>query len=199
MKITNHRLQHDDGKPYRFVPSPNIGTLIKPDLLIIHFTEGASAEAAVTWLTSRASYASAHLIIGRDGSIVQLVPFNRMAWHTGPSAWKGRKGLASATIGIELDNAGPMKRDGGVWKSSFKRVYPDDQVIEAVHKFGVQKLGWHTFPDAQLEAARQVASLLKAEYHLTEVLGHDDISPKRKWDPGPAFPMDDFRLQVFGG
>ena len=198
MKISMHRLLHDDGKPYRFIPSPNIGTTIKPEFLIIHYTEGASAEAAITWLTNRTSYVSAHLVVGRDGSITQLAPFNRMAWHAGPSSWKGRKGLASATIGIELDNAGPMKRDKGVWKASFGRTYPDSEVIEAVHKFGTQKLGWHTFPEVQIQAVIEVSALLVAEYHLTDVLGHDDIAPKRKWDPGPAFAMDDFRSRVIG-
>jgi len=83
MKIKNHKLVGVDYKR-----SPNQSGTIKPTYLVIHYTAGRSAEAAVRTLTSRKRKASAHLVIGRDGSVTQLVPFNRKAWHAGKSEWK---------------------------------------------------------------------------------------------------------------
>ena len=199
MKIANHKLVHDDGTPYPFKASPNLGgPILSHDYLIIHYTEGQTVKGAVEWLTSHESKVSAHLVIGRDGSMFQLVPFDRTAVHTGRSQWQGRKGLARYSIGIELDNAGKMSRKGVKWVSGFGKAYPESDILEGVHKFGARKYGWHMYPQAQLEAAAEVAAVLVREYGIGEILGHDDIAPKRKWDPGPAFPTDQFRATVAG-
>ena len=199
MKINVHRLFHDDGSPCPFVPSPHIGALIKShDLLVIHYTEGQSSAAAVSWLTNRKSKASAHLVIGRAGDITQLVPFDVVAWHTGPSSWKGKTRLSEHSIGIELDNAGMLKPSAGKWLAGFKRAYPETELIKGAHKSGARIVGWHKYPDVQIEAAIKVSAILVRTYGIKEIVGHDDISPGRKWDPGPAFPMEQFRLRVFG-
>jgi N-acetylmuramoyl-L-alanine amidase len=197
MKIVNDRLCNDDGVPCLYKASPNIGGLFKPDTLIIHFTEGQSLDGAVSWLTNPTSQVSAHVVIGRDGQIAQIVPFNIIAWHAGVSTWQGRKQLNRYSIGIELDNAGMLQKTRLGWKAAFKRIYPDDEVMVATHKFGTKPYGWHTYTPEQLQACQDLAVLLVKTYGINLILGHDDIAPKRKWDPGPAFPMDSFRNDVF--
>ena len=197
MRIIAHRLCQDSGTPYPYVPSPNIGSLIKRhDLIVIHYTEGQSSAAAVAWLAKRKSKASAHLVIGRGGDITQLVSFDVVAWHAGLSSWKGNTRLSEYSIGIELDNPGMLKPAGGRWIASFKRAYPETEFIKATHKSGARVYGWHEYTQAQLDSAIEISAHLVRTYGIAEIVGHDDISPKRKWDPGPAFPMNDFRARV---
>ena len=178
--------------------SPNIGGQLDPRYLVIRYTAGQSASAAVSWLVSKESKASAHAVIGRDGSITQLVPFNRIAFHTGISSWDGINGLSPHSIGFELDNAGRFKRVGNSWVSWFGRIYPDEEVLVAVHKHGTDTYGWHTYTEEQIQSALELGSALFARYNLIDVVGHDDIAPRRKWDPGPAFPMHSFRSKLVG-
>jgi N-acetylmuramoyl-L-alanine amidase len=198
MKIVDHRLCKDDGTPYPFVPSPNFDEGLQPEYLVMHYTAGTSAEGAVSWLTNPASQASAHLVIGRDAKITQLVPFDKIAWHAGRSFWEGRTGLNRYSIGIELDNAGRLARHGDRWRAWLGAEYEDGQVIEAVHKSDTEPGGWHIYTPQQIQVAFQVASILVAEYDLLDVIGHEDIAPLRKTDPGPAFPMQSFRAALLG-
>ena len=198
MKIANHRLLNSDGTEVRFAHSPNMGGPVQHDVLIMHFTAGRNFENAVTWLTNPAAQASAHVVIGRDGSIAQLVPFDRIAWHAGRSAWDGKRGLNRYGLGIELDNAGKLEKQGCQWRSWFGHAYPESEVYEAVHPHETEKAGWHLYTEVQLDAAMTVASALVRHYGIREILGHEDIAPRRKNDPGPAFPMDSFRAHVLG-
>jgi len=198
MKILRHRLHQEDGTPVRFVASPNRGGQLQHKYLIMHYTAGLDAEGAIRSLTNPQVKASAHLVIGRDGEVVQLVPFDRVAWHAGRSRWHGLKGLNRHSIGIELDNAGRLEQQGGQWRAWFGKVYPADSVHEAVHKNETRSAGWHTYSEAQLFAALAVSQLLVRHYGLADILGHDDIAPGRKSDPGPAFPMESFRAGVLG-
>lgn len=202
MKIQNHRLIADDGTPVRYVETPNKSGLMTPEYLVMHYTAGSSAEGSVSWMCNPAAKAAAHLVIGRDGSLTQLAPFNRVTWHAGKSEWEGRSGLNGFSIGIELDNAGKLERVGNRWISAVsKRAYPDDDVLVANHKHdrpGTPPIGWHEYSEAQLEVAAQVGLLLMEKYALKDVLGHEDIAPGRKADPGPAFPMASFRARLMG-
>lgn len=198
MKILNHRLHQDDGTPFPYVRSPNVGGQVEHDLLVMHYTAGRSAESSVAWLANRESRASAHLVIGRDGGITQLVPFNRVAHHAGISSWLGRTGVNAFSLGIELDNAGALTRHGDRWRAWFGQDYDRSEAIEAVHKHQTQPKGWHLFTAAQLDAAVEVAALLVGRYGLRDVVGHEDVSPMRKEDPGPAFPFSSFRSKVLG-
>ena len=198
MKIIRHRLHEDGGAPVPFKRSPNQGGAYQAKYLIIHYTAGASAESSIRALSNPERKVSAHLVIGRDGAITQLVPFNRIAFHAGKSKWHGLSGLNRHSIGIELDNAGAMERQNGVWKSWFKRAYDDDVVIEAVHRHESESRGWHVFTEDQITATVEASQAIMRHYGLLDVLGHDDISPGRKTDPGPAFPMDSFRAAVIG-
>ena len=198
MKIENHRLMHDDGTSCQFVPSPNMGDSLKHKYLIMHFTAGQSQHESVEWLSSRQAKASAHLVIGRDGGVTQLVPFDRIAWHAGASSWEGIEGLNKYSIGIELDNAGRLTRKGEHWRAWFGADYDNSQVIEAVHKFESQTCGWHAYTAEQISSALKVGGLLMEHYGLLNVVGHEDIAPHRKCDPGPAFPMASFRARLLG-
>jgi N-acetylmuramoyl-L-alanine amidase len=202
MKIQNHRLIADEGQSVRYVETPNKGGVMVPEYLVMHYTAGSSAEGAVAWLCNPAARAAAHLVIGRDGGITQLAAFNRIAWHAGQSQWAGRSGLNGFSIGIELDNAGKLEQVGKRWISSVsKREYSPDEVLVANHKNdrpGTPPCGWHEYSEVQLDAASEVGVLLMQKYALLDVLGHEDIAPGRKADPGPAFPMASFRSRLLG-
>lgn len=202
MKVVNHRLVQDNNTPVDFRPSPNFtNQVIKPEYLVIHYTAGRSAAAAISVLsTDRGpNSVSAHIVIGRDGAITQLVDFNKIAWHAGISNWEGRDGLNKYSIGIEIDNAGKLDKVGEEWQSWFKMVVPAEFVMEAAHKNFPGKIwGWHTFTEEQITSALEVGHALFAQYNLLDVVGHDDIAPSRKIDPGPAFPMDSYRSRLTG-
>ena len=198
MKIINHLLHQDDDTPLPFRRSPNVGGPLKPEYLVVHYTAGGNAGGAVGWLTNPQSKASAHLVIGRDGSVTQLVPFDTVAWHAGVSSWEGRTGLNAYSIGIELDNAGRLvrKRDG--WLSSFGVTYDKSLVIESMHKNGGAVYGWQVYTEKQIETLTEVSLLIYNTYGMLDVVGHDDVAPRRKVDPGPAFPMESFRSKIIG-
>ena len=199
MQITNERLHKDDLTPFPFIRSVNIGGRLRSHkFIVLHYTEGQSAAAAIEWLTLAKSNVSSHIVIGRDGTITQLVPFDTIAWHAGVSYWRGIRYLNYYSIGIELDNAGRMIRNGNVWRASFKKDYSEDEVMEAIHKFDGKPYGWHNYPVEQIQSTIDLCKLLVTTYGIQEILGHDEIRPKAKWDPGPAFPMEFVRVQVFG-
>ena len=198
MEIINHRLFKKSGDPYAFVESPNRSRGLKPEYLVIHYTAGRNAKETIEWFMKSEAASSAHLVIGKDGSITQLVSFDEVAWHAGVSSWEDRVGLNKYSIGIELDNAGSLKRHGSRWIAWFGDEYDDDEVIEAVHKNESVPRGWNIYPPDQIEAAVEVGSLLVNHYGLRDVVGHDDIAPTRKTDPGPAFSMDSYRARLMG-
>lgn len=196
MKIINHRLHRDDGTPYPFRSSPHTGSEIKARWLVMHYTASANAESAISWFENAQSKVSAHIVIARDGTITQCVPFNRRANHAGESKWQGVTGLNSHSIGIELDGYGYLGNAGaGKWRFGSRSI-PDTDVVVATHKFGTPHGGWPKYPQAQMNAALELAKLLVKEYKLEDVVGHDDISPGRKQDPGPAFAMESFRASA---
>lgn len=195
MKIEHHRLV-DEAVVYR--DSPNRGGVLRPRLLLLHYTAGRSAESAVATLCNPASKASAHLVIARDGHIYQLLPFDVVAWHAGVSQWMGLSGLNQHAIGIELDNAGQLRRVGQGYVSWFGKVYSENEVLLAEHQHGGGVMPWHTYTEVQIERVREVAELLVSHYALEDVRGHDDVARGRKLDPGPAFPMASVRSRALG-
>ena len=106
--------------------------------------------------------------------------------------------MSRYSVGIELDNAGRLTKRSGKWYSWFDEVYPDEEVVEATHKHQTKLYGWHAFPKIQLQVAAEVAIAIVRKYELLDVIGHDDVAPNRKMDPGPAFPMESFRSLVMG-
>jgi N-acetylmuramoyl-L-alanine amidase len=169
--------------------------------LVIHFTDGATALSSVSWWRNpKAKGANAHVVIDRDGTIYQCRPFNRTCGHAGPSKWKDPNtgitylGLNTCSIGIELANGGCDEPgpDGYDWAKK----QPWFKGIKAAHKNGGPVVEWEAYPQAQLDACFEVSKLIVARYKLDDVVGHDDISPGRKIDPGPAFPMAELRAAV---
>ncbi len=198
MRIVRHRLRRDDGTDVPFRRSPNQSADLTPEYAVIHFTAGASAESSIAWLLDPVSRASAHVLVARDGSLTQLVAFDRRAWHAGRSRWEDREGLNRWSFGIELDNAGPLQHRPDGWYSGWGARIDDSQVVEALHPNGGPTRGWHAFSPEQLLAAADLVNLLVRHYGLRDVVGHDDVAPGRKSDPGPAFPMESFRARALG-
>jgi N-acetylmuramoyl-L-alanine amidase len=102
------------------------------------------------------------------------------------------------SIGIEMDNAGRLSRVGGVFRAAFGKEYPEDQVLQARHKNDSDMVYWHVYTEEQIKVGWELASLLVRAYGLHDMVGHDDIAPGRKNDPGPAFPLVNIRARVFG-
>lgn len=191
----------NNGSQVEYVESPNTNGIsrgISPSYIIMHYTADNSIDGAISWFENPKAEASAHLVIGRDGRIVQMVPFNHRAWHAGESRWGNIVGLNSYSIGIELVNAGKLVKKQGRFVNWAGHVIPDDEVIEATHKHEQIPAFWHEYTRPQLEAAVTVSKALISTYSILEILGHDDVSPGRKTDTGPAFPMSAFLSMAFG-
>ena len=201
--LRNHRLVAD-GRAVDMIPSPNTGGAFPepPHILVVHFTSGAGARSSAEWFRSPENRSSsAHLVIDRDGTVFQCVPFDTVAWHAGRSQWRDIVGLNRHSLGIELANWGDLTRRGGAWVTPGG--VPIADPVVAVHRNGNpdgsrSPIGWEPYPEAQMRAILGVARALVAGYGITEIVGHDDIAPTRKSDPGPAFDMARFRAAVLG-
>ena len=188
MKIEDNRLIEAE-----YQPSPNHSGHFEsePDTIVIHFTAGGSRTSSSNWLCDKRAKASCHIVLGRDEKISQLVDFDTIAWHAGRSSWLERTSLNKYSIGIEIDNAGKLKKSGQEYYSHFGRKYDRDEVFIA--KDGIP---WHAFTEWQIENTVMACLALKDIYPIELILGHHEISPGRKVDPGPAFPLDYVRNKV---
>lgn len=196
--IKNHRL-FKDGIEVSFIASPNGGAPLAASYLIIHYTAGTTAAGAINWFKNPAAEASAHLVLDRDGSITQMMPFNKVAWHAGKSSWNGLEGFNRHSIGIEVVNAGKLHKNGvGQWVNWANNVIKNEDVIVARHKNESNEAGWQMYTEAQVDAVVAIGVALRKQYGFVDVLGHDDISPRRKVDPGPAFPMISVASKILG-
>jgi N-acetyl-anhydromuramyl-L-alanine amidase AmpD len=168
-----------------------------PDTIVIHFTAGSSLASSVNVLTNADSGVSAHFVVGRNGDIVQMLPTNKIAWHAGESHYEGRSGLNQYSIGIELDNAGQLKARGdGTYESWFGEVYGENEVLAAQHA-NQQSIGyWHKYTEVQIARTLSICKTLSSYYDISTVVGHEEIAPARKVDPGPAFPLQKFKALV---
>lgn len=160
--------------------------------VVIHFTSGATAMSSVGfWRTPDAKGANAHLVIARDGRVIQCRAFDRTCGHAGASRWRDPNtrqlytGCNDFSIGIELANAGDSERVA----AKISKL----PLVEAKHRNGGPMQKWEAYPQAQLDSLFRVVSLLMGRYKLADITGHDCIAPERKNDPGPAFPMAELR------
>lgn len=168
-----------------FVATTNHGGKLQSvSLIVIHYTAGGSVESAVSTFTDPAKQVSAHFIIGRNGAVTQLVPLDTVAWHAGASSWRGSTNVNNRSIGIELVNWGLLTHENGIWCSWSKTKVPDSQVkvVGGYH--------WQTYTESQIKACIDVVRYIQKVYPNCEIVGHSQISPGRKQDPGPAFPME---------
>ncbi|HSR39273.1 MAG TPA: N-acetylmuramoyl-L-alanine amidase [Phnomibacter sp.] len=199
MIIQSHKLVAEAGDtPVKWLNSPNQSGVIQPKYLIIHYTAGRNAKSSIDWFMNPQANASAHLVIAQDGTITQMVPFNKKSFHAGISHWAGLEGMNSHSIGIELDNPGKLKQVGHKWMAWFGTEYPASKLLVAPHKHQTVPSGWHVYTQAQIESCIKASLAIFHHYRLKDILGHDDISPGRKEDPGPAFPMESFKSRVMG-
>ena len=152
------------GVPVQWVGSPTFD-LRRPQYVILHHTSDDTAQQALATLTNPARMVSAHYLVGRDGTVYQLVDERDRAWHAGASRWGADEDINSASIGIELDNDGA-----------------------------------EPYPEAQLTALLALLADLKSRYDIPRenFLGHGDVAPGRKVDPGALFPWRTLAERGFG-
>jgi N-acetylmuramoyl-L-alanine amidase len=197
--ISEHRLSGPN-VIYNGTGNFSANRLIAPQYLVIHYTVVDYAGAIRAFGPAGPQNASAHLVVSRTGETTQMVDFNRRAWHAGTSSWAGLQDMNSHSIGIELENHGYLrKKADGTFVSDNNRLVPPDQVIEATHKNrACTARFWHQYSPEQLDICEQLASALTTAYGLKDVIGHEDIAPDRKVDPGPAFPLDRMQTAALG-
>lgn len=143
-------------------PSPNFDERALPvSMVVLHYTGMQDAASAIARLTDPEAKVSAHYLIAEDGQIVRLVDEAKRAWHAGKSFWRGVTDINSASVGIEIVNPG--------------------------HEFG-----YRAFPVAQIDALIPLMQEITLRYRITRgnVVGHSDIAPARKDDPGELFPWE---------
>lgn len=181
-------------------PLPGGNAMPVRRFLIIHFTAGWGAQTSVDfWKSKEARGANAHVIIDRDGSIIQCRPFNRTAGHAGASQWRDPNtgtlytGINACGIGIELANCGDLPR--ALFPETCGKAFAGKVIprLTARHKNGGPVKEWEIYPDKQIAACEELSQALVERYNLDDLCGHEDIAPDRKNDPGPAFPMDHIR------
>ncbi|MGE0652793.1 MAG: N-acetylmuramoyl-L-alanine amidase [Alphaproteobacteria bacterium] len=141
-------------------PSPNFGPRrgVAVDMLVFHYTGMWTAEDALARLCDAKAKVSCHYLIDEEGRVYALVEEHMRAWHAGVSSWAGDQDVNSRSIGIELVNKG-------------------------------HDLGYHDFSEAQMAALEEVARGIVARHRIPafRVLGHSDVAPTRKVDPGEKF------------
>lgn len=182
-------------------PSPNHSGKIDPKFIVMHYTAGWTAESAVSTFASSNSRVSAQITIDTDGTVYQHVPFNVKAWHAGPSKYMGYSGLNAHSIGIELVNPGFLRASGTGYTDKRGNKYSRDQVGPVVAakypRAGSGTFYWPIYPKAQLDAAKAVIAHVTENYGILAVVGHEEIDTRGwKTDPGPAFPMSDFKKLI---
>ena len=144
----------------RDVPSPNFDERrAPPDMLVLHYTGMRTADAAIQRLCDPVAKVSAHYVVDEDGAILRLVPEERRAWHAGQGAWQGETDCNAGSIGVEIVNPG--------------------------HEFG-----YRDFPEAQIDSVVSLISDIRTRWTIPDVriIGHSDLAPDRKQDPGERFP-----------
>ncbi len=90
-----------------------------------------------------------------------------------------------------------MKKVGQQYQSWFGKFYPEEEVMSAIHRNESKERYWHIFKEEQIAIVKEVCEMLVETYGIKEIIGHEEIAPRRKTDPGPAFPLDKLRDTIF--
>jgi len=203
MEIKNNRLV---GATFVEANAYNKTATIKPDAIIIHYTAGASGAATVKLFAAKTATTSAHFVVSEDGTITQMVDLNRKAYHAGTSSYNGRSSYNGFSIGIEISNPGYLKKIDGKyytwWEAKKENKTPVDpsMVYTGKHRNAVTTMTyWYKYTDAQIAAVKELCKAICKAYDIKEILGHEEIAPGRKCDPGPAYPLDELRNEVLFG
>lgn len=142
------------------VPSPNFDQrTAPPDMIVLHYTGMKTGAEALERLCDPAAKVSAHYLVEEDGRVFRLVPEERRAWHAGVSFWRGDTDINRRSVGIEIVNP------GHAW-------------------------GYRAFADAQIDAVIDLIGAVRGRWTVPDcaILGHSDVAPDRKTDPGELFP-----------
>ncbi|ATX81587.1 N-acetylmuramoyl-L-alanine amidase [Mariprofundus ferrinatatus] len=174
--------------------------MIKPEGIILHDTAGRLDKGnCVSWFLKKEASASAHLVVERDGSVTQMVPFNIKAWHAGSSILDGRSGCNGFSIGIEIVNPGKLEKTEGGYRSWFKKVYTEaDGDIRAASSRYHGDGYWMDYTEAQINSVTDICSALATKYDMNFIEPHWFVSPGRKRDTNPLFPLDHLRTFALG-
>jgi N-acetylmuramoyl-L-alanine amidase len=141
-------------------PSPNFDERALPiSMLVFHYTGMADAASAIARLCDPDARVSCHYLVAEDGQILRMVDEEKRAWHAGASYWRGITDVNSASIGIEIVNPG-------------------------------HGLGYRPFPEEQISALIPLVADIVGRHRITRgnIVGHSDVAPARKQDPGELFP-----------
>ena len=141
-------------------PSPNFDARTLPiSMVVLHYTGMTDGASAINRLADPEAKVAAHYVVAEDGQIIRMVDEANRAWHAGKSWWRGISDVNSASVGIEIVNPG--------------------------HEFG-----YRPFPHVQVESVIRLVAGIVARYGITRgnVVGHSDVAPARKEDPGELFP-----------
>ncbi len=150
-----------------WAPSPNFDERKFPvSLIVLHYTGMESGDAALARMRDPAAKVSAHYMVREDSEIVHLVEDHHRAWHAGAGSWQGLDDINSRSIGIEIVNGG--------------------------HNVPCTDGSLPPYPAVQIEAVIRLVKARLADHALSpiSVIGHSDLAPARKIDPGEHFPWD---------
>lgn len=215
IEIKTHRI-YRDGKAVGYQQTKNIGGPIVPKVIVLHDTAGhLHGRDSIVWLRGgpgQSQDSSAHVVIGRDGTITQLAAFNVKTWHAGISNWRGRANLNGWAVGIEIVNPGGPLADlgGGVYKGGVTiHTKNDPSLVVRRGRFPARTPDgkpiapsdglWLEHSPEQIDAVVELCRALVAAYPtITEIVTHWMIAPTRKVDTNPLFPLDEVRRRVFG-
>ena len=207
MTIENHLLKSTDLYDVDHMETPNMGDALNMAMYIVHhYTAGNhKKDGSLNWMMNPDASASAHIFVPRDGPVVtQLAPFNRTTWHAGESKYNGLRWLNSWSVGIEISNPGVLTPLGnGKYQTHYNEILSQDEydIIEAPmpHRNDREPKGWLAYTSFQVKAVHEITRLLKSAYQDTvhDIVGHSDISPGRKIDPGPAWDLSSIREGLF--
>lgn len=184
-----------EGIPVR--PTPNKSGAITPRVVILHDTAGSiENESSIAWLCNPQAKASAHFVIDRTGKITQLASCLVKTWHAGKSVFCGKQNVNDFSIGIEHVNPGKMLAGG---RTAWGKVYLESQ-------FDIQRIAtphhgdgyWMPYTEAQLNASLELLLAIRDEYGIEDIVPHWEISPGRKVDVNPLFPLQQFRGRLEG-
>lgn len=197
MQIQNHILQ---GVPFK--AAKWIGETITPTIVVLHDTASPLEKFnSANYLANNEAKVSVHFVVERDGTITQQVPTNKRANHTGKSTFNGRSGCNAFSIGIEIVNPGRMtavdgKTAKGWWGGEFNRAdYGIEDVTTREHGQGL----WMSYTPEQIAAILKLLEALFGDVPgLTDITTHWYISPGRKVDVNPLFPLDEVRANILG-
>lgn len=184
-----------------WMPAKATGRVITPEILVLHDTAGRDEKGSSAEYLATHDVVSAQLVLELDGTLTQLVQFNHKANHAGVSEWRGRQWCNGFSIGIEIVNPGKMTDVGnGKVKPWFDEFFDKDAHPEIKHaNTSLHGDGWWLeYTQAQLDTLFELVPFLVREYGLVDIVRHCDISPGRKIDVNPLFPIEKLRAHVFG-